>query len=568
MSILRNVKVDSPPVVLPSRRQLPPPLLLIVTMNDRLSPLSIRLIVAIGLTVSIMASTGCQSVRQKLSYWKQNDFRVGPNYSTPDAPLAASFSQLDSSDVSIAAAIDTNWWEVFNDPDLNLLIQNLNEQNLSLKAAFYRVEEARHLRNIAAANLFPQSQRATGGYSHTQVSTNAASFVPGFSPLTVDDWSLGFDASWEVDLWGRIRRSIEAADANLDALIHERNFVMVSLIGDTASLYVQIRSFDERIELARKNVTLQEGSLKIAKARFKEGRTSKLDVVQAESNLASTKSLIPQFELARRQSLNALSVLLGIPPSDTPYLSDQPGTIPVVPPEVIVGIPADLVCRRPDIRAAERNMAAQFEQIGIAEADLYPTFAINGTLGIQAARLSKLFDNGSFNGTIAPGFSWNILNYGRLKNAICVEEARFQQIQLEFENTVLAAQREVEDGIIEFIKRKEQYEFDLQTTEANEESVELAIASFKEGKTDFGRVFVVQTNLVAAQDRQVETRASIALALINTYRALGGGWETGTGQSIVEPVVQVLPQTTIEEMQPSFFVTEGLAPINADMLVE
>ena len=304
-----------------------------------------------------------------------------------------------------------------------------------------------------------------------------------------------FDVGWEIDLWGRIRRSVEAADASVEASIHDRNFVMVSLIGDAASLYVQIRAFDERIELAKENVKLQVKSLEIAQIRFDEGRTSKLDVVQAKTNLASTKSLIPNFELARRQTLNALAVLLGMPPSNIPYLSERPGKIPTVPSEVIVGIPADLICRRPDIRAAERNMAAQFEQIGIAEAALYPTFAVSGTLGWQAARVSDLFDSRSFNGTIAPGFSWNILNYGRLKNGIGVEEARFQQIQLEFENTVLGAQREVEDGIVEFIKRKEQYEFDRQATEATKESVDLAIALFKEGKTDFGRVFVVQTNL-------------------------------------------------------------------------
>jgi NodT family efflux transporter outer membrane factor (OMF) lipoprotein len=513
---------------------------------------------AVAMTVLIGASVGCQSVRQKIEYWKQNDHRVGPNYSTPAAPVAESFSQLDSGIVSPGANYNSNWWEVFNDPELNLLIDKLRSQNLSLKAACHRIDEARLQRNIAAANLFPQNQRATGSFSHTQLSRNSGTAFPG-TPLTVNDWSRGFDASWEVDLWGRIRRSIDAADAVLESRIHDRDFAMVSLIGDSASLYIQIRSFDERIELAKKNVELQEGSLKVAKARFKEGRTSKLDVVQAESNLASTKSLIPQFELARRQLLNALAVLLGVPPSSIPNLSARPGTIPEVPSEVIVGIPAELIGRRPDIRAAERSMAAQFEQIGISEAALYPTFAINGQLGWQAARLSDLFQSGSFNGTIAPGFSWNILNYGRLKNAICVEEARFKQIQLDFENTVLSAQREVEDGIIEFIKRKEQYEFDLQTTEANEESVELAIASFKEGKTDFGRVFVVQTNLVSAQDRLVETRASIALALVNTYRALGGGWQLNANES--SPAIAV-------ESPPEIFVQDRLTPINAEMLVE
>jgi len=524
-------------------------------MNRHLFHSSLKLIPTVTLALLIVSSMGCQSVKQKLDYWKQNGFRVGPNYAMPTPPVAQSFSQMESGIVSPSSQYDSDWWRLFNDPDLNLLIESLRAENLSLKAACYRIKEARHQRNIAAANLFPQSQQVAGGYSHSQISQNSGTAFPG-TPLTIDDWSSSFDAGWEVDLWGRIRRSIDAADANVEATIHDRNFVMVSLISEAASLYIQIRSFDERIELARKNIELQQGSLKIAKARFSEGRTSKLDVVQAESNLASTKSLIPQLELARRQSLNALGVLLAVPPSEILQLAELPGTIPDIPAEVIVGIPAELLIRRPDIRAAERNMAAQFEQIGIAEADLYPTLSVSGTLGYQATRLSDLFDSRSYNGAISPGFRWNILNYGRLQNAICVQEARFQQIQLDFENTVLIAQREVEDGIIEFIKRREQYEFDLQTTKANEESVKLAIASFTEGQTDFGRVFVVQTNLVTAQDRLVDTRASIALALIRTYRALGGGWETGGSETFSAVAVPLEFQTDLGVTTP--VASEGI----------
>lgn len=522
-----------------------------------------NLALLITMTVLMCTSAGCQSVRQKLGHWKQNGYRVGPNYSTPVVPVAESYTQVDSSSISPSTIDHANWWLVFNDPELNLLIQTVQGQNLSLKAAYYRIQEARYQRNIFAANLFPQSQQVNGSYAHTQLSRNAGSAFP-LTPLTINDWTTSFDVGWELDFWGRIRRSVDAADASLAATIHDRNFVMVSLIGDTASLYIQIRAFDERIELAKKNVTLQEKSLEIAEFRFEEGRTSKLDVVQAETNLATTNSLIPQLELARRQSLNALAVLLGMPPSDVPYLSERPGKIPTVPAEVIVGIPADLICRRPDIRAAERNMAAQFEQIGIAEAELYPTFAVSGTLGWQAARLSNLFDSGSFNGTIAPGFSWNILNYGRLQNGINVEEARFKQIQLDFENTVLSAQREVEDGIVEFIKRKEQYEYDKKATAATEESVELALAMFTEGKTDFGRVFVVQTNLVTTQDRMVDTQASIALALINTYRALGGGWDASGGQSSMQTPVQIISA----ENPSSFLTEEAPGPTNAKSVMD
>ncbi len=491
-----------------------------------------RIQTTLVLVLLLATSAGCQSTK----YWWNNGKKVGPNYLQPAATVAQEYRNSGQNNevfIDMNPASDSQWWKVFDDPDLDSLIQQLTEQNLSLKTACFRIKEARHLRNIASANLFPQFQAATGQASHTQISQNSATAFPG-GPLTVNDLAVGFDASWEVDLWGRIRRSIAASDASLQASIHDYNFALVTLIGDTASLYIQIRSLDERIDLANKNVELQKGSLEIAENRFEEGRTDKLDVVQAKSNLASTQALIPQFELARRQSLNALCVLLGMAPGDVPYLSSTTGRIPDVPADVIVGIPADLLRRRPDILAAERTMAAQFENIGIAEADLYPTFAINGTLGWQAARVSDLFESASFNGTVAPGFSWKILNYGRLNQAISVEEARFKQAQTQFELSVLAAQAEVEDGIIEFIKKKEQYVFDEVTAEANEESVELAVASFKEGKTDFGRVFVVQTNLVVAQDKLVETRTSIALALIKTYKALGGGWESGSNDTTLQ----------------------------------
>ena len=512
----------------------------------------------------LMATSGCQS----LQYWWRNGKRVGPNYVQPNAMLADNFTSANPAMIDHSSCVATSWWQVFNDPDLNILIDTMREQNLTLKAACHRIKEARHQRNIAAANLFPQSQQATGSYVHAQSSRNSPNFFPGL-PLTTDSWSKGFDIGWELDLWGRIRRSVEAADANVETAVHDRDFAMVSLIAETASLYINIRAFDERIELAQKNVELQQGSLRIAKTRFKEGRTSKLDVTQAESNLASTRSLIPQLELGRRQALNALAVLLGVPPSSVPFLSDAPGAIPQVPPQVVIGIPGELLTRRPDVMAAERTMKAQFEQIGIAEAELYPTFSIGGTLGWQAAKLSDLIEGDSFNGSFAPAFRWNILNYGRLENAICVQRARFDQIKLDFQNTVLDAQREVEDGIVEFVKRNEQYEFDLATTEANEEAVELAIASFKEGKTDFGRVFVVQTNLVTAQDRLVATRASIALALVNTYRALGGGWEVcntnQTAQMDFLPTSAELPLSTYPTDVEMALPAE---PINANALKE
>ncbi len=487
---------------------------------------------------------------------------VGPNYCEPDAPVAEAYADSDESQVDSSISIHARWWSVFDDPQLDELVALVEQENLSLKAAAWRIAESRALRNIAAANLLPQRQAASGQFAHTQNSLTTATAFPGF-PLTIDDWSVGFDASWEIDLWGKIRRGVRAADAQYVGSIKEYDFALVTVIGDVASLYVQIRSLDERLALARQNVALQQGNLDVAQTRFDEGRTSKLDVVQAKSNLAATSSLIPQLELARRQSRNALAVLLGMPPGEADGLLSSPGTIPDIPKAVMVGIPAELICRRPDIRAAERQMAAQFEQIGIAEADLLPAFAFSGTLGYQSARFSDLFDAASFTGTAAPGFRWNILNYGRLRNNVRVQEARVNQIRFDFENKVLSAQREVEDAIAEFIKNGEQLEFDQDNADANREAVRLAQASYKEGKDNSGRVFVVQSNLVSAQDRLVATKAAIALAVVKTYKALGAGWEISyeNSQSSSEQSVMISdnPPETIIAAEPPTPVSLGVS---------
>ena len=496
-------------------------------MNKSLNTSWVGSLLKIGSLLVLVAAGGCQS----LGTWWQNGKRVGPNYGGVNAPVANSFSEVDSPQIDPSSVIDAQWWRVFNDPELDFLIERVVQENLSLKAASWRIAEARAQRNIAMANLFPQSQATTGNLTHNQSSTNTDGFNT-FVPITTTNWSVGFDAAWEVDLWGRIRRSIDAADANLCANVKDYDFILITLIGDVASLYINIRAIDERLELARKNVESQQGSLDIATTRFEGGRTSKLDVVQAESNLAATQALIPQLELAQRQFLNALAVLLAVPPSDIQSLGDQGGKVPEIPPAVIVGIPAELIMRRPDIRASEHRLRAQFEQIGIAEAELYPTFSVSGSLGYQAGKLSDLIESGSYNGVIAPGFRWNILNYGRLRNGVRVEQARVNQLCNDFRNTVLDAQREVEDGIVEFLKNSERYQFDKKNEEANRESVELSIAQYKEGKTDFGRVFVVQSGLVQAQDQLVATKANIALGLVETYKALGGGWEIRQGNNV------------------------------------
>ena len=431
----------------------------------------------------------------------------------------------DSEDVRLQGQEQAwDWWRVFDDPNLEHLVLTAFRQNLSLQVASLRVMEARRQRQIVAANLWPQSQTALGNYTRQQFSRNAV-FPPRSMAQSFDNWATGFDLSWELDLWGRIRRAIEAEDAKLDALIDSYDDVLVTLIGDVAATYVEICAFDERLDLTRQNVTIQQGSLEVAKARLDAGRTSELDVDQARANLASTEALIPLLKQERRQAENRLAVLLGIPPADIVGLLAEKRPIPVAPREAAVGIPADLLRRRPDVRRAERVVASQCAQIGIAMADFYPQFGLNGEIRLSAEEFGDLFSGDSLAAFITPGFRWKILNYGRLKNNVGVQEARFQQRLVEHENTVLGAQREVEDALAQFLRSQERAAKLRESVDAMQRAVETADLQFREGKIDYDRVFILETSLVRLQDDFVRAKAEQAIGLIRAYKALGGGWQ-------------------------------------------
>jgi NodT family efflux transporter outer membrane factor (OMF) lipoprotein len=337
-----------------------------------------------------LLGSGCTSLQD----FVQNGFKVGPNYQRPPAPLAPEWIDTQNPRVVSAPADYSAWWTVFGDPVLNDLVRTAYAQNVNLRVAASRVLEARAQRALAVGGLFPQQQTASGAFTHTQVSRNIANVPPH---RFFDNWATGFNLSWEIDFWGKIRRAIESATDAVEASVDDYDNVMVTLIADVAAAYVQYRIFEQQIVYTKQNVELQRGLLKIATAQWKSGAKGELPVAQSASLLEQLESLIPVQEIGLRQANNQLCVLLGIPPADlAARLGKAP--IPVTPPEVVVGIPADLVRRRPDVRSAERLVAAQNAQIGVAEANSYPAFFINGTLGYGAKDLSQLFSPGSFTG--------------------------------------------------------------------------------------------------------------------------------------------------------------------------
>ena len=473
------------------------------------------------LVVGLSFSLGCTPLRQ----WHHNGWKVGPNYCRPAAPVAERW--INAYEQEFVEGCDSGefWWQAFGDPTLDQLIRVAYQQNRNLRTAGLRVLQAQYIRAIAAGNFFPQAQTADGSFTNTRTSRNSPTAFPGI-PRDIDSWTTGLSLAWELDFWGRFRRNIEAADAGLDATIEDYDFVLVSLIADVATTYVQIRSLEERLQFARDNAEIQAQTLEITRTKERLGAlgATGLEINQAVSNFKSTEALIPQLELSKRQLQNALSVLLGIPPRD---LTEVLGTrgLPAIPDQVVVDIPANLLRRRPDIRSSERQVAAQSARIGVAIADLYPQFSIAGTLSLEAAEFADLFDAASQAGAISPGFRWNILNYGRLRNNVRVEENSFLQLVTTYENTVLNAQREVEDAMARFLYANRRVDALREAAEAAAEAVRLGRVQWREGKIAFNQVFVLESNLTTSQDSLAATRLEVARGLIDIYRALGGGWQ-------------------------------------------
>jgi NodT family efflux transporter outer membrane factor (OMF) lipoprotein len=346
------------------------------------------------------------------------------------------------------------------------------------------------------------------------------------------DWSAGFNLSWELDFWGRFRRAIESANANLDASVENYDAALVTLLADVATDYVQFRVSQQRIKIARDNVRIQEGVLALVEEQYRVGinKVTELDVDQAKTVLEQTRSTIPALQIALGQANDALCTLLGIPPRDLePELGPGPemnaDPLPKVPAWVAVGIPADLLRRRPDVRSAERQVAAQSAQIGVAEADLYPTLFINGTLGWEAADLSKLFESRSFMGTITPNFRWNILNYGRIANNVHLQQARTQELIANYQNQVLTAAQQVQTPLRGFLRSREQADALARSVKAAVAATKLGVRQFTAGTVPFNTVFNLQTTQVQQQDQLAVAQGNIALNLISVYRAVGGGWE-------------------------------------------
>jgi NodT family efflux transporter outer membrane factor (OMF) lipoprotein len=465
--------------------------------------------------------------------------KVGPDYERPSADVNDSW--LEDARGSEASLESAAWWETFHDPTLDTLVASARDGNLTLRTAGLRVIEARARRGIAVGEFFPQLQEGFGGVGVNHLSKSGA--APTFDRDFIDA-SVGVQAAWELDFWGKYRRAIASEDASLLASVADYDTVLVSLSAEVATDYILIRSLQERLLNARANVALQEETLRLTETRFRLGAVSELDVATARGTLANTQALIPDLERALQQTKMALCVLLGRTPSELETeLAPAEGhtaVVPEAPPTLALGVPAELLRRRPDVRAAERSAAAQSERIGIAKADFYPSISILGQTGFSATnanvpgdpKLSDLFSSDGFFGFLGLQVHLPILNYGRIENNVRVEDARYEQAVAAYQQSVLQAASEVESGLAAFLRSREQAGFLAESVTAAQRSVELSLIQYRNGAVDFIRVNDAQTVLVERQDTLVTARADVALGAIETYRALGGGWEVHQGEFV------------------------------------
>jgi NodT family efflux transporter outer membrane factor (OMF) lipoprotein len=338
---------------------------------------------------------------------------------------------------------------------------------------------------------------------------------------------------------------VQSGIGNFEVSIADYDNTLVTLTAEVARTYVVIRTLEERLAIARENVKIQERSQRIAQVRFRGGDVSELDVSQATALLKETEALIPRLKSDLRQAYNGLSILLGILPGESGGLLVGTKGIPIVPTEVAVGIPAELLRRRPDIRGAERSMAAQSARIGFAKADLYPHFALFGSIGFAAASSSDLFDSNSLQAVGGPAVTWDIFNYGRIKNRVRVQDAVFQELVVNYQNTVLKAAQEVEDAMVAFLRTQEEAGLLAESVKAYKRSVDLSMLQYREGLTDYQRVLDTQRFLTLAQEGQIVTKGSVVINLIAMYKALGGGWETRVGKDFVpEDIIKQMEERT------------------------
>jgi outer membrane protein, multidrug efflux system len=446
---------------------------------------------------------------------------VGPDYlkKDPEAP-AAWYTELKGGLIAgqIDPAILAGWWKTLNDSKLESLEERAVRGNMNLQAARARVREARAQRGISEAGLFP-TLKGTGSILNSRTSLNNNG-----TGVEATAYAAGFDAGWELDLFGGVRRSVEAAEANLDASQEDLRDVLVSLMAEVAINYVDVRTYQARLTAAEINLAAQQESYDLNLSSYHAGLINQLAAEQAGYNLERTRALVPSLQTGLEAAKNRLAVLLGERPGNVhPELAEKK-EIPAIPATMTIGIPAETLRLRPDIRKAERNLAAQTARIGVATADLYPKFRLSGTVGLQSLSSADLFQSDSRAWSVGPGVMWNLFDGGAVRRNIEVQTARQEQAMVAYESAVLRAQEEVENALTAYAKEQLRLDSLTRATAAAGRAYDLAKDQYAAGLVDFNTVLDAQRSLQSLADELAVSRGTVTSNMIRLYKALGGGW--------------------------------------------
>jgi multidrug efflux system outer membrane protein len=449
---------------------------------------------------------------------------VGSDYHPPQVSVPSAWTGTAG---QTTAAVDlVHWWTAFNDPNLTSLIDRAVKSNLDLKQAESRLRQARAARQVVSAGLWPTLD-ATGSYSRSQTAGSAKT-----SPTRRDLWQTGLDAAWELDIFGGIRRNVEAAESDIQAAVEDQRDVLVTLAGEVALNYVELRGFQQEIVIAQNNLKAQQHTAELTRQRFGSGLVGALDVANADAQVGNTASQIPALETSAQQAIYNLSLLLGREPSSLLEELSPVSTIPVTPPDLPAELPSDLLRRRPDIRRAEAQIHAATARIGVATADLFPKFNLTSSVGYQSDALDTLIKSQNSLWSLGPAINWQIFNAGSVSANIEVKKALTEQALLTYQKAVLTALQDVENALVSYSKEQRRYKALQDTVTANRKAVDLATQLYSQGQTEFLSVLDSQRSLYASEDSLVQSTRNLSTDLVSLYKALGGGWNSQSSNDI------------------------------------
>jgi NodT family efflux transporter outer membrane factor (OMF) lipoprotein len=474
---------------------------------------------------------------------------VGPNFEPPEWMSPGSWFAKKAEPIPlersmpVAEPIDPNWWNLFNDPELTALERRVAGENLDVQVATVRLAESRAQLGIAGAAQFP-TFNANGSYTR-QKASDVGVFASAPNPLGAngasgsttgglgsrklnpfDVYQVGFDASWEVDLWGKVRRSVESASASVAASAEARRAALVSSLAEVARDYIQLRGVQALLRIARDNLKTAQQSLQLTQQRAAGGVTTDLDVANAAAQVRTTAAEIPRLEQQESEQINAISLLLGQPPNalQSELIVEKP--VPPLPPRIPVGLPSELARRRPDIRQAEAQLHAATADIGVAVASFYPSVKLSGSLGLQAIQPWKMFSLDAHEYGVGPGITIPIFQGGQLKATLELRKAQEQEAAIAYQKTVLGAWHEVDNALTAYQTEQARRDQLVQAVAQNQRALGLAQSRYQDGVADFLQVLTAQQNLLSTQQQLALTTTNVSANLVAVYKALGGGWET------------------------------------------